>query len=177
MPSEKVLSEKKQVVDSLKTKIKGSVAGVLVDYKGITVADDTKLRNDLRAASVEYGVVKNTLMRFAAEDLGYSDLSKYLEGTTAFASSTSDPVAAAKVLVKYADASKGKFTIKAGFVDGKVIDADEVKRLASLPAKEVLVAQVLGGFNAPISGFVNVLSANIRGLAVALKAIAEKQSA
>ena len=176
MPSEKVLLGKQQIVADLKEKLSAAAAGVIVDYNGITVAQDTKLRKDLREAGVEYMVVKNTLLGIAAKDVGLDDIIPSLNGTTALAVS-SDHVAAAKILSKYADESKGKFSVKCGFVDGGVIDADGVKALAKLPSREVLIAQVLGGFNAPISGFANVLNANLRGLVVALNAIAEKQSA
>ncbi len=177
MPSEKVLTQKQQIVEGLVERINRSAAGVLVDYKGISVEADTKLRRELREAGVEYTVVKNTLLRFAAEKTGLSELSEVLNGTTAFATSENDPVAAAKLLQKYADNSLGAFSIKAGFVDGKAIDAEGVKALAKLPSREVLIAQVLGGLNAPITGFVNVLNGNIRGLVVALNAIAEQKSA
>ena len=176
MPSEKVLLEKQQIVADLKEKLSSAAAGVIVDYKGITVAQDTKLRKDLREAGVDYMVVKNTLLGIAAKDVGLDDILPSLSGTTALAVS-SDHVAAAKILSKYADDSKGKFSVKCGFVDGGVIDANGVKALAKLPSREVLIAQVLGGFNAPITGFANVLNANLRGLVVALNAIAEKQSA
>lgn len=176
MPSEKILLEKQEVVAKLVEELKNASSAVLVDYKGITVTDDTKLRRDLRAAGVSYGVVKNTLLRIAAREAGFEGLETMLSGTTAIAMSA-DPVAPAKLLQKYADASKGKFTVKGGFVEGKVIDAAGVEALASLPGREQLVAMALGGLNAPITSFVSVLNANIRGLAVALNAIAEKKSA
>lgn len=177
MPSEKVLQAKKEIVAQLSEKMKGSVAGVLVDYKGINVADDTALRRELREAGVEYAVYKNSMIRFAATDAGLEDLTKVLDGTTAIAISKDDPVVAAKIICKYAEKQKKVFNVKAGYVDGKVLDAAEVSALAKLPSREQLIAQVLAGFNAPISGFANVLNANIRGLAIALNAIAEKQSA
>ena len=177
MPSEKVLSEKKQVVAELTEKLSKACAGVLVEYKGINVADDTKLRKELREAGVDYAVVKNTLMNFAIEQVGLQDLKGVLEGTTALAVSDTDYVAAARILAKYAEGNKTGFAIKAGFVDGGVISVESVNALAKLPAREVLVAQVLGGLNAPITGFVGVLNANLRGLVCALNAIAEKQSA
>lgn len=164
MPSEKALAEKKAIVESLSKKMSNSAAGVLVDYKGITVADDTKLRKELREAGVEYMVVKNTLLRFAAEANGYGEMSPHLNGTSAIAFSETDPVAAAKILTKYADASKGKFTVKAGFVDGGFIDAKKVAELGKLPSKEQLLAQLL-----------SVLNGNLRGLACALNEIAEKK--
>lgn len=176
MPSEKVLEQKKQIVEKLADMLKNSSAGVIVDYKGINVADDTKLRAKLRDAGVNYSVIKNTLLSFAVKEAGLDELEAVLKGTTALAVSEEDPVSAAKILSEYASKNK-KFTIKGGFVDGKVISSDEVNNLAKLPSREVLLSKVLGGFNAPISGFVNLLNANIRGLAIVLNAIAEKKSA
>jgi large subunit ribosomal protein L10 len=162
LPSEKILSQKQQYVAELAEKLKTSVAGVVVDYKGINVADDTLLRRQLREAGVEYFVVKNTMLRFAAKEAGLDGLNSVLEGTTALAISKEDPIAAAKVLSKFADDHKN-FTIKAGYMDGEVMDVDKVVALGKLPSKEQLVGQL-----------VSVLVAPIRGLAVALNAIAEK---
>ena len=176
MPSAKVLKSKKAFVIELREKLLNATAGVLVDYKGVSVAQDTVLRRELREAEVDYFVVKNTMLRLAVKDTPFEGLDSVLEGTTALAV-RSDPVASAKILSKFAQSHKDYFNIKMGFVDGTVITAAGVEALASLPSKEVLVAQVLGGLNAPITGFVSVLSANIRGLAVALNAIAEQKSA
>ncbi len=176
MPSEKILEQKKALVASLSDKLKNSCAGVIVNYKGINVSDDTKLRKELRESGVEYFVVKNTLLQRAAKEAGLDGLEPVLEGTTAIAISKEDHVAAARILCKFAD-ENDFFKAKAGFIDGKVISEAEVNNLAKLPTKEVLVAKALGGLNAPISGFVTVLNGTIRGLVVALNAIAEKQSA
>lgn len=177
MPSEKILQSKKEAVAQLADKMKNSVAGVLVDFKGISVADDTALRRELRQAGVEYAVCKNSMIRFASQEAGLEDLAAVLDGTTAIAISAEDPVAAAKIICDYSDKLKKVFNIKGGYVDGKVLTAAEVEDLSKLPSREQLIAQVLAGFNAPISGFANVLNANLRGLVVALNAIAEKQSA
>ncbi|MDD3429991.1 MAG: 50S ribosomal protein L10 [Oscillospiraceae bacterium] len=163
MPSEKILSEKQALVAELHDKIANSVAGVVVDYKGISVADDTKLRTELREAGVEYMVVKNTMLKLALKDTAFEGMSSVLEGTTAFAISNEDPIAAARVLNKFAEASKTGFAIKAGYMDGEVMDADAVKAIANLPSKEVLLSMLC-----------SALQGNIRGLAVALNAIAEK---
>ncbi len=163
MPSEKILSQKQAYVKELEEKLKNSVAGVVVDYKGISVADDTKLRRELREAGVEYAVVKNTMLRFAIAGLGYTEMEKVLEGSTAVAISKEDPIAAAKILGKYAEASKGKFSIKAGYMDGKEMDVAGVEELAKLPGKQELLSMLC-----------SALQGNIRGLAVALNAIAEK---
>ncbi len=176
MASEKILQQKREYVAGLTEKLSASVAGVVVSYKGINVADDTALRRKLREAGVEYSVVKNTMLRRAVEEAGLSELDNVLEGSTALATSSADHVAAAKILCEYAEKNKN-FEIKAGFVEGKVIGKAEVEELAKMPPKDVLVAKVLGGLNAPISGFVGVLHANLRGLVCALNAIAEKQSA
>lgn len=174
LPSEKILEQKKAMVAELAERIQNSVAGVLVNYKGITVADDTKLRKELREAGVSYTVVKNTLLKRAAESADLSGLEPVLEGTTALATSPEDYVAAARILSDYADKNKD-FQIKAGFVEGGLLSVDEIKDLAKLPSKEVLVAKALGGLNAPISGFVTVLNGNLRGLACVLSAIAEQK--
>jgi large subunit ribosomal protein L10 len=120
--------------------------------------------------------VKNTMTKFAVDENNLQALDSYLNGPTSMALSSTDPVAPAKVLVEYSK-KYDKLELKIGVVEGKIIDVEGIKALADLPSREVLIAKALGGFNAPISGFVNVLSANIRGLAVALNAIAEKKSA
>ncbi len=176
MPSDKILAKKQEVVGKLTERLNGAAAGVLCDYKGITVEKDTQLRRDLRAAGIEYTVLKNTILLRAAEQSGLSALSPMLTGTTALATSA-DPVAGAKALSEFSEKSRGAFKIKGGFVEGKVIDAEGVAALAKLPTREVLISMVLGGLNAPISGFANVLNANLRGLVIALNAIAEQKSA
>ncbi len=176
MPNDKVLEQKKAMVEEIAQKLERAAAGVFVDYRGLTVEQDTKLRNELREAGVEYKVVKNSIIRFAAEKQGLGELDPFLNGPTSMALSYTDAVAPAKVLSKFAK-ENDVFEIKTGFVDGKVVGLDEISSLAELPSKEVLVAKALGGLNAPISGFVNVLNANLRGLAIVLNAIAEQKSA
>ncbi len=177
MPSDKILKQKQEQVEELAEQLKGAVTGVVVDYKGISVLNDTKLRKELREAGVSYFVIKNSLLRRAAEKAGLADLNSVLVGSTALALSNTDMVSAAKILCKYADASKGAFTVKAGFVEGGVLDAAGVKRLSQLPSREELVAMTLRGLNAPITGFVSVLSGTMRGLVIALDRIAGKKSA
>jgi large subunit ribosomal protein L10 len=166
LPSEKILSQKQQYVAELAEQLKNSCAGVIIDYKGITVAEDTEFRKELREAGVQYSVVKNTMLRFAAKEAGLDGICDVLDGTTALATSAEDPIAAAKVISKYADKLKDKVTIKIGFMDGEVMEAAKVVELGKLPSKEQLVGQLL-----------SVLVAPIRGLAVALNAIAEKENA
>ena len=157
MPSEKVLEQKKQVVAGLADTLKNAVAGVLVDYKGITVADDTALRKDLRAAGIQYSVVKNRLLGLATKEVGL-DMDEFLNGTTAIATSSEDHVAAARILCKFADAHK-TFEVKSGFLDGKVIDLDTIQSLAKLPSREILLATVCNAFNAPIASFARAVQA------------------
>lgn len=158
MPSEKVLEQKKQIVADLTEELKGAVAGVVVDYKGTSVADDTALRKELREAGVHYAVVKNTLLGRAAENAGLGEMKDVLEGTTAVAISTDDYTAAARILKKFAD-NHENFTIKCGFLDGAVVDTATVESLAKLPTKDVLLATVLGAFNAPIAAFARAVQA------------------
>lgn len=158
MPSAIVLEQKKQVVAELTERLNNSVAGVIVDYKGITVADDTALRKELREAGVEYTVVKNTLLRLAIGGTELKGLDSVLEGTTAIATSADDYVAAARILNKFADTHKG-FEIKNGFIDKEVIDVAKISGLAKLPSREVLLANVLGAFQAPISAFARAIQA------------------
>ncbi|MGI5971157.1 MAG: 50S ribosomal protein L10 [Oscillospiraceae bacterium] len=177
MPNAKALAEKQAIVEKLAGKLQNSAAGVFVDYKGINVSEDTTLRAELRKSNVDYAVVKNTLVRIAADKVGFNELDPILNGNTALAVCADDPVAPAKILCDFAKkAGETKFVIKAGFVEGRVISAEEVKSLASLPPREVLIATVLGTMNAPLTGLVSVLIANIRGLACALNAIAEKKA-
>lgn len=157
MPSEKILSKKQEIVNELAEKMQSSVAGVLVDYKGITVEEDTQLRSKFREAGVEYKVVKNTLTRFAAEKIGF-DFGDVLNGTTALAISAEDPVAPAKIIAEFAKNKEG-YEIKSGFLDGKVISVDEVKALSRIPSREGLIAQVLYGFNAPLTKFAYAINA------------------
>ncbi len=175
MPKEKTLNQKRAVVEEISVKIKTAKAIVLADHRGLTVEQDTELRNALRKAGVDYKVVKNTLTRFAAKENGLDGLDSYLNGPTAMATHATDPVAPAKVLSEYAK-KFDKLELKAGVVEGRVIDINGIKTLAELPPREVLIARVLGGLNAPISGFANVLNANLTGLVVALNAIAEKKA-
>ena len=174
MPSQKVLEQKQQIVADLVERLNSACAGVIVDYRGITVVDDTKLRKELREAGVEYTVVKNTLLKLAIEQTELSGLDAVLEGTTAIATSADDYVAAARILCKYADSNKN-FSIKNGFLDNDVIDADKINGLAKLPSREILLANVLGAFNAPIAAFARAVQAIVdKGGVEATEAPAEE---
>ncbi len=158
MPSEKVLREKEAIVEALADRIKNSVTGVLVNYKGISVADDTALRKELREAGVKYTVVKNTLLSRACEKVELTGFDSILEGTTALATSDEDYAAAARILANYAKKSK-TFELKGGYLDGEVVDMATVDKLAKLPTRDVLLANVLGAFQAPIASFARAIQA------------------
>ena len=160
MPSQKILESKQEIVRVLAEKLRNSTAGVLVKYEGITVEDDTKLRSALRAAGVEYCVMNNSLTGRACDEVGYGDMKQYLVGMTALALSEKDPVAPAKILKGYAEKIES-FEIKAGFVDGELLDAQGVNTLAEIPSKEQLIVKMLGSLMSPLYGLAYVLQAKI----------------
>ena len=165
MPSEKVLENKKAMVKQLTERLQNAQAGVLADYRGLTVEQDTELRRKLREANVEYTVLKNSIIRFAAKEVGLEDLDSVLVGPTAIATSNDDVISPAKVLCDFA---KGNdlLEIKAGFVEGKVISIDEVKQYASIPSKEVLISKMMGSLQSPISKLARTLQAIVTEEAV-----------
>ena len=165
LPSEKVLENKKAMVKQLTERLQNAQAGVLADYRGLTVEQDTELRRKLREANVEYTVLKNSIIRFAAKEVGLEDLDSVLEGPTAIATSNDDVISPAKVLCDFA---KGNdlLEIKAGFVEGKVISIDEVKQYASIPSKEVLLSKMMGSLQSPISKLARTLQAIVTEEAV-----------
>lgn len=152
MPNAKVLSEKQAVVEALTERLQKAGCGILVDYKGITVAEDTELRTELRRDEVEYSVVKNTLTRKALDNLGMSELDSVLSGTTSLATTTNDPIAPFRILSDYSKKLGDRFNIKAAFMDGKVLSQSEIAEIAELPSKDALYAKVLGTMIAPITG-------------------------
>ena len=162
MPSEKVLEQKKAQVAEIAEALKSAQTGILVDYRGLTVEEDTKLRNNLRAAGVKYFVVKNTLLRLAAKEVGLDGLDEALHGPTALAVSDEDAVAPAKVMADFAK-ENDKLEIKTGFMDGAVMTLDEVKQLAATPNRETLIAKMMGSLNAPISNLARLLSTIVDG--------------
>ncbi len=158
MPSAKVLEEKKVKVAALKERIDAAVAGVVVDYKGITVEDDTKLRKELREAGVHYSVAKNTLIRLAIDGTALAAMDDQLNGTTAIATSSEDYVAAARILSKFAE-KHDNFKVKTGFIDGEVISLDKLDELAKLPSKEELLTKVAYVFAAPMASLARAIQA------------------
>lgn len=158
MPSQSVLEQKKAIVAELSERLKSSITGIVVSYEGINTEDDTKLRKELRENNVQYSVVKNTLLSRACDEVGLEDIKPVLEGTTAIATSDSEYAAAARILCGYAKDHEN-FKVKTGYLDGAVIDMDTIISLSKLPSRDVLLANVLGAFQAPIASFARAVQA------------------
>ena len=157
MPNSKVLAAKQSIVEELKSKLSGCQSGVLVDYRGITVEEDTALRKAMREANVDYSVVKNTLLNFAVKGTEYEGIAPFLEGPTAIALGVEDPIAPAKVIGDFIEKQK-KLSIKTGFIDGRVIEVAEIEKISKLPSKEELLAKAFGSMKAPITNLARVLN-------------------
>jgi len=170
------LASKKAVVQVVKEKFESAQGVVLTDYRGLDVAEVTELRAKLREAGVEYRVIKNTMTRFAVNEIGIEGLDPYLVGPTAIAFGAEDPVRPAKVLFDFAKEHKN-LEIKAGILEGQVIDMDGVKVLADLPSREVLLSQVVRGMQTPLTGFAVVLQANLRKFVYVLDAVRQQKEA
>lgn len=167
---------KEDLVAELAERLKDTRAAFLADYRGLNVAKATELRRKLRAAGVDYRVVKNTLLRLAAQGTQAACLDTHLKGPTAVAMVTGDPVAPAKALVEFAKANQA-FELKYGMLDGKLLRPEDIKALADLPSREVLLARLLGSLNAPTTNFVGVLAAVPRSLVQVLSAIKDQKAA
>lgn len=163
MPNAKVLSEKQAIVEALAQRIQAAQAGILVDYKGITVDEDTALRRDLRKEGVDYSVVKNTLTRKALDKLGMNELDSVLNGTTSLATAETDPIAPFRIVADYSKKLGDRFNVKVAFMEGKVLSASEIAAMSSLTSKNDLYGQLAGTLNSMIGR-----------LAVALGEVVEK---
>ena len=173
MPSNSILEQKKAIVADLAEQLKNSPAGVVVNYQGITVDADTKMRKALREAGVKYTVMKNSLTGRACEEVGLGEMKQYLSGMTAIAIGTDDAIAPAKVLKEYAEKIES-FEILAGYLDGKVVDKATVEQLASIPSKEVLIAKLLGSIKSPLYNFAYAIQAVVDKGEVAAPEAAEE---
>ena len=160
MPNAKVLSEKQAIVEALTERLQGASAGIVIDYKGITVAEDTQLRANMRKEEVEYSVVKNTLLRFAAKNVGLDELDSVLNGTTSLATTSADPIAPFRIVKEFTSKlpkDSNKFVVKAAFMDGKMLSESEFSEIAALPSKAALYGKVLGTMLEPITSLAVVL--------------------
>lgn len=173
MPNAKVLSEKKAIVEALAERIGNAESGVFVDYRGLTVAEDTEVRRQLREGEVEYSVIKNTLTRIAIDKIGMNELDPVLNGTTSLATSKGDPIAPFRIVSEYSKKMDGKFAIKAAFMDGKILSESEITEIAKLPSKEALYSQVFGTLLAPITSLAVVLDQIAQKLGAPAEAAAE----
>ncbi|MBE3585258.1 MULTISPECIES: 50S ribosomal protein L10 [Desulfofundulus] len=167
--------EKQAILADLTEKFRKSKAAVLTDFRGLDVTSMTRVRRRLRESGSELKVAKNTLTRLAAKEAGLEGLEPYLEGPTAIAFGYEDPVAPAKVLSELAREFK-QLEIKAGILEGKVIDVEAVRRLADLPSREVLLAKVAGGMKAPLYGFACSLQGLLRNLVYVLDAVRRQKA-
>ncbi|MCL2337295.1 MAG: 50S ribosomal protein L10 [Firmicutes bacterium] len=167
--------EKEALLQELKAKMEASQLVILAEYKGLNVEEMTKLRRKLRAAGSEIKVAKNTITKLAAREAGLSELDPYLEGPLALTFGFDDPVAPAKALNDFAKEFKA-LSIKAGILEGRVVDAQALKALADLPSREVLLAKVLGGMQSPMYGFAGALQGLLRNLVYVLDAVREKKA-
>jgi large subunit ribosomal protein L10 len=174
---EKAIEVKKQIVLDLKDKMEKAQGIIFYDYRGLNVDEVTELRNQFRAAGVEYHVIKNAMLRRAADMLEIKGLEESLTGPTAVAFGYSDPVAPAKVLVDFVKKLKNKTEIKSGLLNGKIVTVAGIQSLAALPSREQLLAQLAGTLNAPITGFARSLSGIISKLGYALNAVKEQKQA
>ena len=147
---------KKPIVEEISELLNGAATAVVVDYRGLTVAQDTELRSQLREAGVVYKVYKNTMINFAIKDTEFADLAQHLEGPTAIAVCKDDATAAARVLVNFAKTAEA-LEVKGGIVDGTYYDADGVKKIASIPSREVLLSKLLGSMQSPITNFARII--------------------
>ena len=167
---------KQPIINEIKSQLEGAGSIVVVDYRGITVAQDTELRKQCREAGVVYKVYKNTMVKRALDDLGIEGADELLAGPTAIAFGYEDPVAPAKVISNFAKDIE-VVEIKGGLLDSKPMTLDQIKYLSELPSKEVLIAKLMGSLNAPVTNFVGVLAAVPRSFVCALNEIKNKKEA
>ena len=166
---------KSEAVDALKSAIAAQRGAVVASFRGVTVAEMTALRKKLREADAEIRVVKNTMVRRAAEGTPFGSLSESFKGPTAIAFTHGDPVALAKVMKDYAAAANQKITLKAGFLDGKALTDVEVRALADVPSREVLLTRLVSAMNSPISRVAQVLADGPRSFAAVLESIRKQK--
>ena len=148
---------KKPIVEEISELLNGAATAVVVDYRGLTVAQDTELRKQLREAGVVYKVYKNTMINFAIKDTEFSDLAQHLEGPTALAVSKEDATAPARVLAEFAKKAD-KLELKAGVVEGTYYDEKGIQVIATIPSREILLGKLLGSIQSPIANFARVIN-------------------
>ena len=168
--------QKEQRVKEITEDLKGASLIILTDYRGLNVSEISNLRKELRQTGCKYRVVKNKLSKIAAKEAGVDALNPNFEGPTAIAISDDDPVEVTKILLKWGKETK-KLSVKAGMLDGSLLEQKDVEALGTIPPKEVLLAQVCGAFQAPISGLATALQGNVNKLVYALDKIRQEKEA
>ncbi len=176
MANSKIVDQKKEVVKQIEEKLNAAKLVVFTDYRGLTVDEMNDLRNRLRVPGVEYKVLKNTMTEFALKNTGHEDVVADIAGPNAVIFSNEDPVGPVKSVYEFIKQYK-KLEVKVGILEGQKLEAGRIKALAELPSREVLIAQVLGTMQAPITSLVYVLNANLTGLARAIDQIREQKAA
>jgi len=166
---------KRQAVGELAELLRSSRAVAVADYRGLKVAELQQVRRSLRGSGIAFHVVKNRLMRIAAEDAGRGELTSLLEGPSAVATTDGDEAALARALLEAVRPYSRTVRVRGGLLGGRAIDADALQRLSTLPSRELLLARLAGGLQAPMSGMAAVLAGNIRNLVGVLTAIADKK--
>jgi len=174
-PIEEIKPDKLEVVKELKEKFKKAKSTILVDFRGITVAQATDLRNQLRAEKVEMRVAKNRLVKIALNELGLDPMEKVFKGPTALVFGFDDPVSPVKILVKYAK-DNAKLKIKAGILEGKPISVETVDLLSKMSSKDEMLSRMLGSLKSPITRVCYGLKSTMSKLVYAVKAVAEQKS-
>jgi large subunit ribosomal protein L10 len=169
-------TEKQEAVERLKEKFQESASVICVDFRGINVERITQFRRQIQETSGNYQVVKNTLARRAIEETSFRELNQFLVGPTGIVFCPGEPMESAKVVAKFVDETNGALQIKGGIVEGAVFDAKGIKKVATLPSRQELLAQFVAALQSPISGFVGTLEGIAREFVYTLQAIADKKS-
>ena len=168
-------AQKQEEINELKAKFQAAKSAILTDYKGLSVAEITALRNELRKSQVEYRVVKNTLAIRASEGTSVEKLRDHLQGPTGLVLGFGDPVSAAKLVMEYARKQE-KLKVRVGLVEGQVADAAALKAISMLPSREGLLSMMAAGFQAPASKLARLLNASVARLGYALTSLKDKKS-
>ena len=176
MPNEKILSEKKAVVDAITQRLQEASSGVFIDYKGINVSEDIELRREFKNSGVDYSVIKNTMTRYAFDRVGFGEIDHILNGTTSLASTTEDPIAPLRIVSEYSRKFGDRFNVKAGFMEGKILTFDEIQELSAMQSKDMLYSKVLGTMLAPISSLAVVLGQILQQMGGELESPAEAEA-
>jgi large subunit ribosomal protein L10 len=169
-------AEKQEVIDRLRERFQGSSSVICVDFRGVNVEKITQFRRQLRQVSGDYRVVKNTLTKRAIKETSFKEIDQFLVGPTGVVFCPGEPMEPAKIVTRFVEETNGALQIKGGVVDGTVCDAQDIRKVATLPSRQELLAQFVGALQSPIVGLVGTLEGIIREFVYTLQAIADKQT-